>query len=265
MTLLNIIASLIPTDERLVVIEGARAGLHLPHPNLVSLESQPAAREGGAALTVRDLVQMSAQMRAERILVAELNGPECYEILRLIDQGQDGTMMTIAAESAERGLEWLLLLIKLSYPDLPESYLWALIAHTIQLVVEQTRLPDGQRKVSSIAEVVPTSSGDFELRNVWSYRQTGATPEGKIIGEFRPGVASLTLKDRLSALGFQVPPSILPISLNDVRRRRELEQQESVALQTLAMQTGVQPAADARREKSPWGRFLSRFAGRKRR
>lgn len=255
-TLLNILTQFIPEDERIVAIEAARAGLHFEHDNVVILESQPASHEGGGATTVRDLVQMSAHMRPERVILAEVNGPEGYDILRLMDQGHDGTLMTIAAESPDRALERLILLIKLSYPDLPESYLRALVARTFHLVVQQSRLRDGSRRVVAIAEVFPAGSSDFELRNIWSYRQTGVREDGRVTGVFRPGVASLALKDRFEENGFYAPPSVLPVPFEELVKRSEEEQREVVAQEALERQTGATFLAQKRVQVSLWSKLL---------
>ncbi|MBX0330025.1 Flp pilus assembly complex ATPase component TadA [Oscillochloris sp. ZM17-4] len=228
MTLLGVLCNFIPEDERIVVIQD-QPMLQLSQENLVLLESQPTQVEGRSPMTVRELVQMSRSMRAERVIIAELNGPECYDVLRMIDQGQPGTMMSIAANGPEHAVERLLMLIKLSHPDLPESYLRTLVRQSIDLVVQQTRLRDGQRKVTAIAEVIPAGSNDFELRPIWSYHQTGLDARGRVQGEIRRGVASPALFDVLSSHGFFVPPSVLPVPLDELGQWFATKRQEAEA------------------------------------
>lgn len=206
-TLMNIIASSIPPEERIVTIE-ATAQLRLPQTHVVTLESRPPNVEGKGAVTVRDLVITCPKMRPDRILIGELNGPEVLEVLRLMDKGFDGTITTVFANSPQEALERIEMMVKMNDPNMPVSYLRSLIGSAVDLVVQQNRLEDGSRKVVRVAEALPVRGGDYGLHDVFVFQWEGFE-KGRVVGKFESHPVSLGLMRRMEARRIALPPSLI--------------------------------------------------------
>jgi len=206
-TLANTIASAIPAQERIITIE-EMAEYRLPQAHVVSLESRPANVEGKGAITVRDLVITCQQMRPNRILTGEMNGPEVLEVLRLMDKGYDGTMTIIFANSPQEALERIEMMVKMSDPNLPVPYLRSLIGSAVDLIAQQTRLEDGSRKVVRITEVLPIKGGDYRLHDVFVFQREGFEG-GRVIGRFISHPISAGLMRRMEACEITLPPSLV--------------------------------------------------------
>jgi len=209
-TLLNVIASTIPAEERIVTVE-EMAEFRLMHEHVVALESRPPNIEGKGGVTVRDLVITCLHMRPDRILVGELNGPEVLEVLRLMDKGHDGTMTTVHADSPQEALERLEMMVKMSEPNLPVSYLRSLIGSAVDLVVQQNRLDDGSRKVVRVTEVSSVRGGDYDLRDVFLFLEEGYDEQGRVKGSFQARSVSARLRRRMEALGLNLPPEFVAV------------------------------------------------------
>jgi len=211
-TLMNIIASAIPAEERIVTVEGM-AELRLPQEHVVTLESRPPNIEGKGAITIRDLVLSCQRMRPDRVLIGELSGPEVLDVLRLMDKGYDGTVTTVFANSPQEALERIEMMVKMDAPNLPVSYLRSLIGSAVNLVVQQNRLEDGSRKVIRVTEVLPLRGGDYELNDVFAFQwERFDRDKGRVIGKFESHPVSLSLARRMEARRIILPPSILPVT-----------------------------------------------------
>jgi pilus assembly protein CpaF len=184
-TLLNILSGAIPNDERIVTIEDA-AELQLKQPHVVSLETRPANMEGRGEYTIRDLVKNALRMRPDRIVVGECRGGEALDMLQAMNTGHDGSLTTTHANSPREAVGRLETLVLMGGLDLPSRAIREQIASSINLIVQQTRLSDGSRKVTSIAEVVGLDDdGEVELRPIFEFVRTGTGQGGKVLGEFR--------------------------------------------------------------------------------
>ena len=185
-TLLNCLSAAIPSHERIVTIEDA-AELQLPQPHVVSLETRPANLEGKGEYTIRDLVKNSLRMRPDRIVVGECRGGEALDMLQAMNTGHDGSLTTTHANSPEEALSRLETLVLMSGLDLPVRAIRDQIAGSVHLIVQQSRLSDGTRKVTAITEVVgiEESTNEIELRPIFAFVRTGTGKGGKVIGEFR--------------------------------------------------------------------------------
>jgi pilus assembly protein CpaF len=206
-TLLNMIASAIPADERIVTIE-EMAELRLPQEHVVTLESRPPNIKGKGAITIRDLVLTCQKMRPDRILIGELNGPEVLEVLRLMDKGYDGTITTIFANRSQEALERIEMMVKMDAPNLPVSYLRSLIGSAVDLIVQQNRLEDGSRKVVRVTEVLPLRGGDYDLHDVFAF-QWERFEKGRVVGGFESHPVSLGLMRRMEARRIALPPCLI--------------------------------------------------------
>jgi pilus assembly protein CpaF len=184
-TLLNVLSGAIPEDERIVTIEDA-AELQLRQPHVVSLETRPSNMEGKGEYTIRDLVKNALRMRPDRIVVGECRGGEALDMLQAMNTGHDGSLTTTHANSPREAVARLETLVLLAGLELPVRAIREQIAGSIQLIVQQSRLSDGTRRVTAISEVVGISDrGDVELVPIFEYVRTGTGPKGKIIGDYR--------------------------------------------------------------------------------
>jgi pilus assembly protein CpaF len=184
-TLLNVLSAAIPSDERVVTIEDA-AELQLKQPHVVSLETRPANMEGKGEYTIRDLVKNALRMRPDRIVVGECRGGEALDMLQAMNTGHDGSLTTTHANSPREALGRLETLVLMAGIDLPIRAIREQIAGSVHLLVQQSRLSDGSRRVTAITEVLGIDDeGEIEIAPIFQYVRTGTSPEGKVVGEFR--------------------------------------------------------------------------------
>jgi pilus assembly protein CpaF len=184
-TLLNVLSGAIPSDERVVTIEDA-AELQLKQPHVVSLETRPANMEGKGEYTIRDLVKNALRMRPDRIVVGECRGGEALDMLQAMNTGHDGSLTTTHANSPREAIARLETLVLMAGIELPIRAIREQIAGSVHLLVQQSRLSDGSRKVTSITEVIGIDdNGEIEIVPIFEFRRTGTTDAGKVQGEFR--------------------------------------------------------------------------------
>lgn len=183
-TTLNILSSFIPDDERIVTIEDA-AELQLRQDHVVSLETRPANIEGKGAVTIRDLVKNSLRMRPERIVVGEVRSGEALDMLQAMNTGHDGSLTTGHANSPRDMLSRLETMVLMAGIDLPVRAIREQISSAIDLIVQQSRLRDGSRKITHITEVQGMEGEVIVLQDLFIYEQTGISENGKCLGNFR--------------------------------------------------------------------------------
>jgi pilus assembly protein CpaF len=165
-TSLNVMASYIPENQRVVTIEDA-AELQIQHPHVVSLEHRPPNVEGKGELTIRQLVRNSLRMRPDRILVGEVRGGEALDMLQAMNTGHDGSMSTIHSNSARDALSRLETMVMMASIDLPYEAVRAQIGSAVNLLVHQARMPDGRRKIVQVAEVLGYNADGPVLRDIY--------------------------------------------------------------------------------------------------
>jgi pilus assembly protein CpaF len=206
-TLLNVLASFIPDDERILTIEDA-AELQLPQEHLISLEARPPNIEGEGAITIRDLVRNALRMRPDRIVVGECRGGEALDMLQAMNTGHDGSLTTLHANTPSDALSRLETMSLMSGLELPSRAIRDQIASAVNLVVQQSRLQDGSRRITYVTEVDGQESGQFVTRDIFRFEQTGLSPEGKVLGQFRPTGHVPAFIRLLPNRGIQVPEEI---------------------------------------------------------
>lgn len=177
-TLLNILSNCIPERERIVTIEDA-AELRLNHEHLVSLEARPENLEGKGLVQIRDLVRNALRMRPDRIVVGECRGAEAFDMLSAMNTGHEGSLTTLHANSARDALARLETMILMAGMDLPLIAIREHIASSIDFIVQQTRLSNGRRVISSIVEVGGLESGVIKIQEVFRYDRS---QQGAFIG-----------------------------------------------------------------------------------
>jgi pilus assembly protein CpaF len=169
-TLLGVLSSFIPSDERIITIEDA-AELRLAQPHVVPLEARPPNIEGRGAVTVRDLLRNALRMRPDRIIVGEVRGGEALDMLQAMNTGHEGSMSTAHANSCEELVARVETMALMSDVDLPAGHVREQIAATIDLVVQTARLRDGRRVVSHVASVEGLRDGRVVLKDVFASRR----------------------------------------------------------------------------------------------
>lgn len=170
-TLLNILSNEIPDGERVVTIEDA-AELRLNHAHLVALEARPANQEGRGRIDIRELVRNALRMRPDRIVVGECRGAEAFDMLTAMNTGHEGSLTTLHANSPRDALARLESMILMAGLDLPLSAVREHIAASVDVVVQQARLSDGRRVITSIVEVAGMESGRIQLQDLFGFDRT---------------------------------------------------------------------------------------------
>ena len=182
-TLLNVLSNFIPEHERIITIEDA-AELKLTHPNLVSLEARPANAEGRGQVAIRDLVKNSLRMRPDRIVVGECRGGEALDMLQAMNTGHEGSLTTLHANNARDALARLETLVLMAGMDLPLTAIREQIASAVDIIIQQARLTDGQRVVTSISEITGMESGKIQLQELFRFEPMKRNEQGRIQGRF---------------------------------------------------------------------------------
>ena len=182
-TLLNILSQFIPEGERLVTVEDS-AELKLSHRNIVRLEARPSNSDGKGRVTIRDLVINCLRMRPDRIIVGECRGAEALDMLQAMNTGHDGSLTTCHANNPRDAMSRLENMVMMAGYELPSSAIREQIANAIDLVVQQSRMPDGTRKIVKIVEVTGREGDVIQTQDIFEFRQTGIGPEGQIEGNY---------------------------------------------------------------------------------
>ncbi|NOY22116.1 MAG: Flp pilus assembly complex ATPase component [Acidobacteria bacterium] len=210
-TLLNVIGSFIQPDDRIITIEDA-AELRLPQRHVVTLESKPANVEGKGAITIRDLVKNSLRMRPDRIIVGECRGGEALDMLQAMNTGHAGSMTTGHANSPEDILRRLETMVLMSGMDLPIRAIRDQIGSAIGIIVQQSRLSDGSRKIMNITEVLGLDDEyNILLEDVFTFEQKGVDAKGKVVGtHMATGYLPSFLAD-FKARGIEVPEDLFKV------------------------------------------------------
>jgi pilus assembly protein CpaF len=214
-TLLNILSNYIPEDERIVTIEDA-AELQLQQEHVVRLETKPANPDGSGAVTVRDLVRNSLRMRPERIVVGELRGSETLDMLQAMNTGHDGSLTTLHANTPRDAISRLETMSMMAGIELPVRAVREQIASAVDLIVQQSRLRDGSRKVTQITELAGMEGDTVVLTDIFKFEQTGISPEGKVIGELKPTGIRPLFSTQLEQSGFKLRPEIFGMNMAEM-------------------------------------------------
>ena len=206
-TLLNVLSSFIPENERVITIEDA-AELQLQQDHILRMETKVASVDGTGAVTIRDLVRNSLRMRPDRIVVGECRGGEALDMLQAMNTGHDGSLTTLHANTPRDALSRLETMVLMSGMELPLKVVRQQISSAVDLIIQQTRLKDGSRKVTAITEVVGMEGEIVVLTDIFKFEQTGIGENGKILGELKPTGIRPIFGPRLEAAGFKLGAEI---------------------------------------------------------
>jgi pilus assembly protein CpaF len=203
-TLLNVLSGFIGERERIVTIEDA-AELQLHQEHVVRLETRPPNVEGKGAVRQRQLVINALRMRPDRIVVGEVRGEEALDMLQAMNTGHDGSLTTVHANTPRDALSRIETMIAMGATNIPERAMRQQLASAIQLVVQQTRLSDGSRKVTSISEITGMEGDVITMQEIFMFEKMGITQDGKVIGRFRATGVRPKCCERLRASGIHLP------------------------------------------------------------
>jgi pilus assembly protein CpaF len=203
-TLLNVLSSFISERERIVTIEDA-AELQLHQEHVARLETRPPNVEGKGAIRQRQLVINSLRMRPDRIVVGEVRGEEALDMLQAMNTGHDGSLTTVHANSPRDALSRIETMIAMGATNLPERAMRQQISSAIQVVVQQTRLSDGTRKITSVSEITGMETDVITMQEIFVFEKVGVTQDGKVIGRFRATGIRPKCCERLRASGIHLP------------------------------------------------------------
>ncbi|MEH6993009.1 CpaF family protein [Neobacillus drentensis] len=203
---LNVLSSFIPNDERIVTIEDA-AELKLEQEHIVSLESRPPNIEGKGEITIRDLVRNALRMRPDRIVVGEVRGAEALDMLQAMNTGHDGSLSTGHANSPRDILSRLETMVLMAGYELPVKAIREQIANAINLIVHQSRMKDGTRKITHITEVLGLEGETVVLQDLFVFKETHYSNDGRIEGKFMSTGILPKFTEQLELNGFKLPSS----------------------------------------------------------
>lgn len=213
-TLLNVLSSFIPEDDRIVTIEDA-VELQLQQEHVVRLESRPPNIEGKGAVGIRDLVRNSLRMRPDRIIVGEVRGGESLDMLQAMNTGHDGSLSTVHANSPRDAVARLETLVLMAGMDLPLRAIREQVASAVDLIIQVSRLRDGSRRVTHVTEVQGMEGEVVTLQDAFLFDYSaGVDQHGRFLGKPIPTGIRPRFLDRFSELGITVSPSVFGASVS---------------------------------------------------
>ena len=206
-TLLNVLSSFISDRDRIVTIEDA-AELQLRQAHVVRLETRPPNVEGKGAIRQRQLLVNSLRMRPDRIIVGEVRGEEALDMLQAMNTGHDGSLTTVHANTPRDALSRLETMVAMANVNLPDKAMRQQISSAIQIVIQQARLSDGSRKVTSVSEITGMEGDIITMQEIYRFDKLGLGPEGKVVGRFVATGVRPKVCERLRASGIQLAPEM---------------------------------------------------------
>ncbi|HRL11822.1 MAG TPA: CpaF family protein [Aggregatilineales bacterium] len=208
-TLLNVLSTFIPNHDRIITVENA-AELQLQQEHVVTLESRPANIEGKGMISIQDLVVNCLRMRPDRIIVGECRSGEALDMLQAMNTGHNGSLTTLHANTPRDSVARLEVMCLMAGMDLPTRAIREQIASAIDMIVQNTRLRDGSRKVVYITEVQGMEGEMITMSDIFEFEQTGFE-NNKIVGRIRPTGIRPKFIDRLEDAGIHLPPTVFGI------------------------------------------------------
>ena len=217
-TLLNVMSGFIPENERIITIEDA-AELQLQQDHVMRMETKVANADGLHAVSIRELVKNSLRMRPDRIVVGEVRGGEALDMLQAMNTGHDGSLTTVHANTPRDAISRIETLVLMAGMDLPLKVVRQQVSSAVDLIVQQTRLKDGQRKVTAVTEVAGMEGDVIVLSDIFKFNQKGVTTDGKVLGEISATGIRPNFTPRLEAAGFKLSAEIFAPKAPPIRTR----------------------------------------------
>jgi pilus assembly protein CpaF len=219
-TLLNALSRYIGEAERIITIEDT-AELELQQRNVAKMEVGPAGPDGRGGVSIRELVRNSLRMRPDRIVVGECRGGEAFDMLQAMNTGHEGSLATFHANSAREALARIELMIGLAGVDIPVWAVRKLIASSINVIVQVSRMPGGKRKVVTVAEVTGMEGEIYSMQELFEFVQQGVDNDQVVIGHFRGTGIRPRCLNKLKARGVNVAPELFAERILRTKKARE--------------------------------------------
>jgi pilus assembly protein CpaF len=211
-TLLNVLSGFISDRERIVTIEDS-AELQVKQDHVVRLECRPANVEGKGAVRQRELVMNALRMRPDRIVLGEVRGEECLDMLQAMNTGHDGSITTIHANTPRDAVARMETMAMMGSVHMSEKAIRAQIASAVHLIVQIARMSDGSRRVTHITELTGAFSDVISMQDIFLFEKEGLGPNGKVKGRFRSTGIVPKFGDKLKASGIPLPTGLLDYSM----------------------------------------------------
>ncbi|CAI8935073.1 MULTISPECIES: CpaF family protein [Pseudomonas] len=206
-TMLNVLSSFIPHNERIVTIEDS-AELQLQQPHVVRLETRPANIEGRGEVSQRELVRNSLRMRPDRIVIGEVRGAEALDMLTAMNTGHDGSLTTIHANTARDALGRIENMVSMTGATFPIKAMRQQIASALSVVIQLERQEDGTRRLVSVQEINGMEGEIITMTEIFAFVRNGIGEHGEVLGEFRPTGMVPAFRDVLARRGIELPLSL---------------------------------------------------------
>jgi pilus assembly protein CpaF len=210
-TLLNVLSSFIPADERIVTIEDAKE-LQLKQDHVCSMESRPANIEGMGQVLIRDLVRNALRMRPDRIVVGEVRGAETLDMLQAMNTGHDGSITTVHSNGPRDTLARIETMTMMAGMELPIRAIREQVASALDLIVHLSRLRDGTRRVTHISEVMGMEGDIIVLQDLYLFDYgMGVDEEGHFLGHLKSTGIRPSFAERLADQGIRLEPELFTL------------------------------------------------------
>lgn len=219
-TMLNAISGFIPEGERIITIEDA-AELKLQQKHVVRMESKMPSLVDRKGVNMRDLVRNALRMRPDRIVIGEVRGAECLDMLQAMNTGHDGSMTTLHSNSPRDAIYRMETMTLMSELDLPIKVIRAQIASAIDLIIHLSRLKGGNRTITYITEISGMEADTVVMSDIFKFEQTGIDRTGAVMGELRPTGIRPLFTTKLEANGFKLSPEIFGANLAEILRDQQ--------------------------------------------
>ncbi|WP_030131931.1 CpaF family protein [Pseudomonas sp. QTF5] len=203
-TMLNVLSSFIPQNERIVTIEDS-AELQLQQPHVVRLETRPSNIEGRGEVSQRELVRNSLRMRPDRIVIGEVRGAEALDMLTAMNTGHDGSLTTIHANTARDALGRIENMVSMTGATFPIKAMRQQIASAIDVVIQLERQEDGKRRLVSVQEINGMEGEIITMTEIFSFARQGMGENGEVLGDYRPSGMIPAFRDVLAKRGIELP------------------------------------------------------------
>jgi len=203
-TMLNVLSSFIPHNERIVTIEDS-AELQLQQPHVVRLETRPPNIEGRGEVSQRELVRNSLRMRPDRIVIGEVRGAEALDMLTAMNTGHDGSLTTIHANTARDALGRIENMVSMTGATFPIKAMRQQIASAIDVVIQLERQEDGKRRLISVQEINGMEGEIITMTEIFAFVRRGMGEHGEVLGEYRPTGMVPAFRDVLAKRGIELP------------------------------------------------------------
>src|SRR5271156_3589996 len=211
-TLMNVLSGFIDERERIITIEDS-AELQVKHAHVVRLETRPPNVEGKGAVKQRELVINALRMRPDRIILGEVRGEECLDMLQAMNTGHDGSLTTIHSNTPRDALARMETMAMMGGVTLPEKAIKSQIASAIHVIVQIARMSDGSRRITHISELTGAFSDVISMQDIFLFEREGLGPTGKVKGRFRGTGIVPKFGEKLKAAGIPLPAGLLDYSV----------------------------------------------------